>query len=247
MSHFFRALIPLGAVGAWLGCFASTAPAQVVVYDNLNTTNPTTGLAEPDRDLPVYGHALDLSQGGQLSFFGLTLSNSSDFSNIGFIITGTTTVKFYDNTIPYTSGSLSGSDPLLGTATINWDFTISPLNPGFFTTQTVDLRALNITLPPHIFVTQSFSQTTGNSNNNGVVLFSNPTVGNSPGNAYLMDISSEGLQNVGNNQIAYHVEVVPEPGCIALLWLAALTLVPRRRTAVTRGNGTGMQPIPFGT
>ena len=38
MSHFFKALISLGAVGAWLGCFAGMAPAQVVVYDNLNTS-----------------------------------------------------------------------------------------------------------------------------------------------------------------------------------------------------------------
>lgn len=228
MRNRLRILIGLVAVGTWIGCLVATASAQVVVYDNLSTP-VTQGFVSSDSTNPVYGHGLNLAQGGTLSNFGLTLYNTSAFGG-GPILTGTTTVNFYDNTNPYTSGSLSAHDPLLGTANINWDFTgTGGLAPDFFSTKTVDLSALNITLPSHILVTQSFNETSGTGNGNGVVLFSDPTVASSPDNLYFMDTSFEGLESVGNNQVGYHVEVVPEPGSVALLGLGTLAGLSRRR------------------
>ena len=180
-------------------------------------------------DNPIYGDALNLAQGGQLSFFGLTLYNTSSFGNTDPILTGSTEVKFYDNTVPYTGGSLSASNTLLGTGTVNWDFTGSGgLQPDFFSTQTVDFTSLNITLTAHILVAQEFTETSGGSTANGVVLFSDPTIGTSPANVYFKDSSSEGLTTIGvnnPNQIGYHVEIVPEPETCALAGLGIFGLL----------------------
>jgi len=221
-------------ISAVLLTSALASQAQTTVYDNLNTTSASAGYSEPNLNNPIYGDALNLTQAGRASFLGLTLFNSTSGGNTGSILTGTMTVKFYDNTVPYASGSLS-SEPLLGTAILTWDFTTSGgLAAGFYSTGTFDLTSLNINLTQNIFITQQFTELTGTSTRNGVVLFGNPTTGSSPNNVYINSSATpEGLYNFGTTpaQFGYHLEVVPEPGTFAFagLGFAALLILRRRK------------------
>jgi len=213
---------------------AASSQAATVAYDNLGT-NPTAGYTDLNTNNPIFGDALNLTAGGTLATFGLSLFNSSSGGNTGSILTGTTVVKFYDNTVPYSGGTLT--DPLLGTASINWDFIASGgLAPGFFTTSITDLSAFNIVLPQNIFVTQQFTENSGASTRNGIVLFGNPTVGSSPANVYIKSSATpEGLYSFSNNpnQFGYQVQVqtalAPEPSTLLLAGLAAALLISRRR------------------
>jgi hypothetical protein len=163
----------------------------------------------------------------------MSFYNSSSGGNTGSILAGTVTINIYDNTTAYAGGALS-SDPLLGTATATVNFG-SGLAPGFFSTASFDLSALNINVPQNIFITQQFTETSGTSLRNGVVLFNNPTIGSSPASVYINSgATPEGLYTFGGgnpNQFGYHVEVVvaPEPSTLALAGLAVAVLVFRRR------------------
>ncbi len=214
---------------------AGSASAQTVVYENLGTA-ATAGYSEPNANNPIYGDALNLTQGGQLSLIGLSIFNSTSGGNTGSILTGNMLVSFYDNTVPYGGGSLSGTRPLLGSANLLWDFTSEGgLPAGFYATDTFDLTSLNINLTQNIFVTQRFTLTSGTSTRNGIVLFSNPTIGGSPANVYINSSGTpEGLYGfTGNpNQFGYHVEItlVPEPSALALAALGLLgSFLFRRR------------------
>ena len=122
--------------------FALSSHAQVLVYDNLGT-GATAGYSELNANNPTFGDELSLTSPGRLSALGLSLYNSTSGGNTGAILTGTMLVNFYDNTTAYAGGTIS--NPLLGTASLNWDFTSSGgLAAGFFTTGTFDLSALNI-------------------------------------------------------------------------------------------------------
>jgi PEP-CTERM motif len=181
---------------------------------------------------PIFGDSLNLTQGGHLSALGLTLFNPTNSDNLGSIITGTMVVKFYDNTVPYVGGVLN--NPLLGTATLPWDFTrFGGLAPGQFAPNYYDLTSLNIILPQNILITQQFTETSGTSIRNGAALYGNPTTGSSPDNIYIKasDIT-EGLYPVFGfaAQFGYQIQLVPEPTALALAGLgAAALLVSRRR------------------
>src|SRR5258708_25455483 len=102
-------------------CLVLAAKAQIRVYDNLSTA-PTRGFGDLNANNPILGDSLNLTQGGHLSALGLTLFNPNDLDNLGTVLfTGTMVVKFYDNTVPYLGGVLN--NPLLGSATLTWDFT----------------------------------------------------------------------------------------------------------------------------
>lgn len=212
-------------------CLMLSAQAQILAYDNLSTA-PTRGFGDLNANNLIIGDSLNLTQGGHLSALGLTLFNPSDIDNLGTVLfTGTMVVKFYDNTVPYTSGVLN--NPLLGTATLNWDFTpIGGLHPGQFSPNYYNLTSLNINLPQHILITQQFTETLGTSIRNGAALYGNPTIGSSPDNIYIKasDIS-EGLYPVFGfaAQFGYQIQVVPEPGTFALVGLAASSLLIVRR------------------
>jgi hypothetical protein len=139
------------------------------------------------------------------------------------------------NTVPYAGGSLSTSDPLIASVNLTWDFTDGGgLAPGFFSTGTFDLTSLNINVPQNIFVTQQFTETTGTSTRNGVVLFPDPTIGSSPANVYISSsATAEGLYtfSANPNQFGYHIDlqVVPEPTAVALAGLGASALLILRR------------------
>lgn len=217
-------------------CLALTTQAQTVVYENLSDPNSAlAGYSEPNANNPIFGDALNLTQGGRLGLVGLTLFNSTSGGNTGAILSGSTTFKIYNNTVPYTGvGALSAADPLVASVTLNWSFSGSGLLAGQFTIGTFDLTSLNITVPQNIFVTQQFSLTTGTSTRNGVVLFPNPTIGSSPANVYINSSATpEGLYTFsGNpNQFGYHIEVqvVPEPTSLALAGLGAAALMIFRR------------------
>src|SRR5437899_754227 len=94
--------------------------AQITVYDSLNTA-VTAGTADFAANNPIHGDTLTLASGGTLGNFGASLYNSS--SSAGTIFSGNTTINFYDNTVPYTSGTIN--NPLLGTAVLSWDYTFS--------------------------------------------------------------------------------------------------------------------------
>jgi len=223
------------AVSSALVIGTLVAQGQTTVYDNLNSTSAQFGYGEANTSHPIFGDALNLTQSGHLSFLGLTLYNSTAGGNTGSILTGSMVVNFYDNTVPYSGGALT-SKPLLGTATLTWDFTLDGgLPAGFYDAETFNLSALNINLTQNIFITQQFTQLTGTSLNNGVAGFGNPTVGISPNNVYINSSSTpEGLYTFSGgvpNQFGYHVEVVPEPGTFAIagLGLAGLVVLRRRK------------------
>jgi hypothetical protein len=193
------------------------------------------GYSEPNANNPVFGDALNLTQGGLLSHVGLSLFNSTSGGNTGPILTGTMTLNIYNNTVPYAGGSLSSSDPLIASVNLTWDFTAGGgLPAGFFSTGTFDLSGLNINIPQNIFVTQQFTETTGTSTRNGVILFPDPTVGSSPANVYInSSATAEGLYTFsGNpNQFGYHIDIqtVPEPTSLAFAGLGAFGLLVSRR------------------
>jgi hypothetical protein len=202
------------------GLTASRAAAQVTVYDNLGTA-ATAGYSEVNTGNPTYGDSLNMTQGGTLATVGFSIFNSSSGGNTGSILTGTEVINFYDNTVPYAGGPIT--NPLLGTITLALNFGTG-LPVGFFTTFTSpDESGLNINLTPNVLITQNFTQLTGTSLRNGVVLFSNPTTGTSPNTVY---ISSTGTPAnlytfTGNpGQFGYTVTVaVPEPTSLALVGL----------------------------
>jgi len=209
-----------------------TAQAQVVTYENLSTP-ATVGYSEPMANNPIFGDALNMTQGGKLSSVGFALFNSTSGGNTGLILGGTMVIKFYDNSANYVSGPLS-SLPLLGTATLNLDYSGDPLPVGFYLTDSYDISGLNINVPQNIFVTQQFTMTSGTSTRNGIVLFSNPTVGSSPANIYISSaVTAEGLYTFANNpnQFGYHIEVavVPEPASLALVLLGGFGAAVLRR------------------
>jgi hypothetical protein len=174
-----------------------------------------------------------------LNQFGFSIFNSnSSTTNPGPILTGTETIKIYDNTVPYTSGSLTGKDPLIGSTTLILNFGTG-LPVGSFSRVTSDFSSLNLTLPQNIFVTQQFTETTGTSTENGAVLFTNSAVGSSPNSVYISSSATpEGLYGFGGtnaNQFGYSVQVtpVPEPTSLALCGLAVCGMTGwwRRRRA----------------
>jgi len=216
-----------GALCAFLAI--NSTQAQVLVYNTLDS-GPVAGYTDLNSNHPIFGDSLTLAQGGQLSVFGLSLFNSSTAGNTGSILTGSTLVKFYDNTVPYAGGVLS--NPLVGTAVINWDFTVDGGLPvGYFATDGSDLTSLNIMLPKEVLITQQFTQTTGTSLRNGMVLFNNSPIGSSPNTVYIKsDATPEGLYTfTGNPQVGFYVEVVPEPSILALAGLGTMALAFRRR------------------
>jgi hypothetical protein len=209
----------------------ASSQAGTVVYDNLATA-ATAGYSEPNTNHPIFGDALNLTMGGTITTFGLSVYNSTSGGNTGAIIAGTLTIDFYDNTTPYAGGPLT-AEPLLGSATGTVTFGTG-LPAGYYSTVSFDLSSLNITVPQNIFVTQQFTETSGTSTRNGVVLFSNPTIGSSPPTVYINSSGTpEGLYTFsGNpNQFGYHVEVatVPEPSSFALAGIAVAAAVIFRR------------------
>src|SRR5262245_48581186 len=115
---------------------ASSYSQPTTVYDSLGAGSTSSGYTELSGNNAVMGDSLTLASAGTLANFGLTIFNSP--SSTGSILTGTTTVNFYDNTVPYTGGPIS--NPLLGTAFVSWDFTASGgLPSGQARTKTVDL------------------------------------------------------------------------------------------------------------
>jgi hypothetical protein len=193
---------------------AVSGRAQLTVYDNLGTT-AAGGTSQPNTSTPIFGDSLTLSQGGTLGLFGTSIFNSSSGGNTGSILTGSMLVSFYDNTVPYTGGVLN--KPLIGSTTVNWDFTAGGgLAPGFYTTGTIDLSGLGLVLPQNILVTQKFTQTSGTSTRNGVIIFADSTVvgSSSPTNVYMKYTGNEGLFFFSGtrSQFGYTIQVAAGGG-----------------------------------
>ena len=220
------------ATGGLLLVGVLSTSAQVTVYDNLSTA-ASAGYSQANSAFPVFGDTLTLASGGQIESIGFSIYNSSSGGNTGAILTGNMVFNFYDNTTAYSGGAITG--PLLGTATIPIDFTSSGgLAAGFYETETDDISAQNITVPLDILVTQQFTETSGASTRNGVILLGNPTVGSSPSTVYISSTStSAGLYTFSGNagQFGYTVTLVPEPSAVALagLGFSLWALVRRSR------------------
>jgi hypothetical protein len=207
------------------GLFALNSTQAQIVYDNLSTS-ALSGYSGLNSDKPVFGDSLTLASGGVLGSLGLSLYNSSSGGNTGSILTGSMLVNFYDNTTPYAGGVIS--NPLLGSATVDFDFTADGgLGVGFYDTETFDLSAQNINLTQNILITQQFTELTGTSLRNGIILFGNPTVGSSPSTVYISSASvAPGLYTFSGNpgQFGYQVTLVPEPTTLALASLGGIAL-----------------------
>jgi len=89
--------------------------AQIIVYDNASGTPiPVSSTSsEPFTNNPVFGDSLVLSQGGVLQTVRFAVLNGSN----GNILTGTATIRVFDNTVPYASGDLTATHPILATLT----------------------------------------------------------------------------------------------------------------------------------
>lgn len=198
-----------GATVTLLLMAANCTQAQVVVFDNLNTAN--SGYAYGENNPLILGDSITLTNSGRLGLVGVSLYNADGAG--GVIDAGTMLLSFYDNTVPYAGGTLN--NPLLGTATVNWDFTsVGGLQDGYIATNFFDLSASNIMVPKNILVTQEFTETSGTSTGNGAVLFSAPDIGSSPVAVYLNSVlSAAGLytfqDNLGNNigPFGYQIQV----------------------------------------
>jgi hypothetical protein len=222
-----KSFVPLVATLAAL-LSAGAMQAQTTVYDTV-TPPPTASYSEASTNNLIIGDALNLAQGGQLQVFRFDLFNSSSAG--GSIQMGTMNVNFYDNTNPYTTGSLAAHDPLIASVNFGVDLTpVGGLPPGSYTPViSGDLRSMNINLPQNIFITQQFTQTSGTSTGFGTVTSgTDSTVGSSPATIYIKSSAiPEGLYtlNGGTNQIAYAVGIVPEPGSVTLAVCGGLALL----------------------
>ena len=107
------------ALALLLGGLVSPGRAAVTVYDNLSTA-ATAGYSEAAANSPVFGDTLTLSDGGTIATIGLSLFNSSSSGNTGAILAGVMAVSFFDNTVPYSGGPITGA--LLGSANLSMDF-----------------------------------------------------------------------------------------------------------------------------
>ena len=206
-----------------------------IAYDNL-TTPASAGTAYPNAQNPIFGDCLNLTQGGILTSLGVSLWNPGFDGNTGTILTGTTVANFYDNTVPYSGGTLA--EPLLGSAILLWDFTAKGgLGLNYYEVDLFNLAFLNINLTQNILITQQFTQTSGTSTENGAILFGDPTVGSSPNTIYVKTSTvAAGLYPYPGNpyQIGYRIEIqpVPEPSAWTLmgLGLPALLVLRRRKS-----------------
>ena len=90
-----------------------------IVYDNL-TTAANGGLAYPDAQNPVFGDTVNFTQAGLATSLYLSLWNPGFDGNSGNITAGNTVVNFYDNSVPYSGGAISGT--LLGAVSLPWNF-----------------------------------------------------------------------------------------------------------------------------
>jgi len=127
---------------------------------------------------------------------------------------------------------------LLGSAILSWDLTSIPgggLPVGGYALGYEDLSASNINLTQDIFVTQQYTQLTGTSTRNGVVILGNSVVpgSSSPATVYLKSTATaEGLYSFGgtSNQFAYYVDIVPEPASCGLVAVGVVGMLLRRRS-----------------
>ncbi|HEY1381866.1 MAG TPA: PEP-CTERM sorting domain-containing protein [Gemmataceae bacterium] len=213
-------------------CAPGSTFAQVVVYDTNSPITVVSTSSEPFSNNPVFGDSLVLSQGGLLNSVGFSVFNGSS----GTILTGTATIRIFDNTNPYSSGDLAATHPLLATVTSNIDFTTLPfggLPSGFVAPRTADASTLNVTLPQNVLITEQFVETAGSSTAWGTVYKNDSAVGSSPPTVYRRSTATaEGLYTGSTGQYAFEVTLaVPEPTSMGLcgLALAGGVLLKRRR------------------
>src|SRR5438132_7308374 len=128
---------------------AANARAQTVfnVYDNTGNGSGSTviaGYSEPAINSPFFGDALNLNRAGTLQTFGASVFNSTGGGNTSPILTATDTITIYDNTVPYSGGTLS--NPVIATFNVSLNFPTG-LNPGFFTIYQSNVASMNIFVP----------------------------------------------------------------------------------------------------
>jgi hypothetical protein len=198
--------------------------APMTVYDNMSGS-PIGAYAQQTVNNAVFGDALTLAHAGTLNTLTLTLYNSP--ASTGSVEAGNMLVNFYDNSTPYTGGTIA--NPVLGSVSFAIDFAPGGLSRGLGARITEDLSAYNISLTTEILITQQFEMTSGSAEWLGVLRFPDPTTGSSPDTVYIASSTvSAGLYSFSTTvaQFGYTL-TIPEPS--AALAGGSLLLLLRRR------------------
>ncbi len=199
----------------------SASLTGAVVYDD--TTNIVGGTADAN-PATVWGDDLNMTGTGVMSAVTFSVYNSTSGGN-------TQPMTSADVAIDLFRQSDSSS---IGGFTANLDFTADPLPAGYYSLISfTDIDSLGINVDtPDVIIIQQLANVTGGTTRMGVIIADPPTIGASTDAFYVDNGANPGWYSFGGNpkaNLAYEVEVLPEPASIALFGMIGAAGLLRRR------------------